>query len=69
MSGSCKSVRWNACVHRLDLRLHPHPKEFQGMESEPVLTPREISPLLEAQRRIEQVMLHQAGQWAQYTTN
>ena len=29
-SGSFESVRWNACVHRLDLGLHSHPKEFWG---------------------------------------
>ena len=41
-------VRWNACVQRLDLGLYSHPKEFfGGMESEPMLTPREISPLPE----------------------
>ena len=28
MSGSFESVRWNACVHRLDLGLYSHPKEF-----------------------------------------
>ena len=41
MSGSLESMRWNACVHRLDLGLYSHPKEFWGMESEPMLTPRE----------------------------
>ena len=30
MSGSFESMRWNACVHRLDLGLYPHPKEFGG---------------------------------------
>ena len=30
MSGSFESVQWNACVHRLDLGLHSHPKEFWG---------------------------------------
>ena len=29
-SGSFESVRWNACVHRLDLSLYSHPKEFWG---------------------------------------
>ena len=24
------SLRWNACVHRLDLSLYFHPKEFRG---------------------------------------
>ena len=28
MSGSFEAVRWNACVHRLDLALYSHPKEF-----------------------------------------
>ena len=30
MSGSFESVQWNACVHRLDLGLYSHPKEFWG---------------------------------------
>ena len=29
-SGSFESVRWNACVLRLDLGLYSHPKEFWG---------------------------------------
>ena len=28
--GSFESVRWNTCVHRLDLGLCSHPKEFWG---------------------------------------
>ena len=27
MLGSFESLRWNTCVHRLDLGLHSHPKE------------------------------------------
>ena len=47
-SGSLECVRWNACVHRLDLGLYSHPKEFLGgVEFEPMLTPREKSPLPE----------------------
>ena len=30
MSGSFESVQWNASVHRLDLGLYSHPKEFGG---------------------------------------
>ena len=30
MSGSLESLRWNACVHRLDLSLHSHLKESIG---------------------------------------
>ena len=29
-SGSFESVQWNACMHRLDLSLYSHPKEFWG---------------------------------------
>ena len=29
-SRSFESVRWNACLHRLDLGLYSHPKEFWG---------------------------------------
>ena len=47
-SGYLESVGWNACVHRLDLGLYSHRKEFLGgMEFEPMLTPREKSPLPE----------------------
>ena len=30
MSGSFASMLWNACVHRLDLSLYSHLKEFLG---------------------------------------
>ena len=30
MSGSFESMQRNACVHRLDLGLYSHPKEFVG---------------------------------------
>ena len=30
MSGSLKSLRCEDCVHRLDLGLNSHPKEFLG---------------------------------------
>ena len=68
-SGSSESVRWNACVHRLDLGLYSHPKEFWGNGSEPMLSSREKSPLPEAQRRFEPTTLHDAGQRAQHTTD
>ena len=35
MSGSFESVRWNACVHRLDLSLYSHRKEFWGNSQNP----------------------------------
>ena len=41
MSRSLEFVRWNACVHSLDLSLYSHPKEFLGNGSEPIVTPRE----------------------------
>ena len=43
-------------------------KGFRRMEAEPMLTPREKSPPLEAQRRIGPTQNH-AGQCAQHTTN
>ena len=30
MSGSSESVRWSACVRRLDLGIYSHPTEFGG---------------------------------------
>ena len=49
-------------VHRLDLGLYSHPKEFWGMEKEPMLTAREKSPLPEVQRRINLMTLHHTRQ-------
>ena len=69
MSFRILSMWWNACLHRLDVGLYFHLKEFTGMESEPMLTPRKKSPLLEAQRRVKPATLHLAGQRAQHTTN
>ena len=43
MSGSLESVRWNACMRKLEFGLHSRLKEILGgMESEPLLTPRDI---------------------------
>ena len=67
---------WNACVHRLDIGLCSHPKEFGGggggggMEPEPMLTQRKHHLYWKtSQRRIKPMTLHQAGQQAQHTTN
>ena len=46
-----------------------HPKVFWGMESEPMLTPRGKSALLEAQRRVEHMTSHHTGEQGQHTTN
>ena len=46
MSGSFESVRWNACVHRLDLGLY---------------TPREKSPLPEKKFFSEEDRTHDAA--------
>ena len=43
MPGSYESLQWNACVHRLDLGLNSHPKEFKGMKSEAMLSQRQKS--------------------------
>ena len=36
LSGSFDSVRWNACVHKLNVSVFSHPKELSGVESESV---------------------------------
>ena len=59
MSGSFESRQWTACVHRLDRSLYSHPKEFLVNG---VRTP-------DAQRRIEPITLHHAGQLAQHITD
>ena len=72
-------------MHRLDLGLYSHPKEFffffffflgggggeggGGMEPETMLSPRGKSPLPEAQRRFEPAKLYYTGQRAQHTTD
>ena len=68
MSGSFKSMQWSAHVHRLDFILS---SERVLGESQLMLTPREKSPYRKncPQRRIRLTTLHQAGQWAQHTTN
>ena len=61
-------MQWNACVHRLDLGLYFHPKEFWGNGVKTHVKsplPEKKSP----QRRIEATTLHQAGQRAQHTPN
>ena len=62
---------WTACVHRLDLGLYYHPKEFVGNAVRIHVNFKEKIPSTgknSHQRRIEPTMLHQAGQRAQYTT-
>ena len=78
MPGSSECLRWNVCVHRLDLGLYSHPKEFWGNgvrtqvnskgKSLPPPPPSLTGRIL-PQRRIEPTTLHQAGQQAQHTTN
>ena len=61
----------HVCTTRPQLTNTLIQKTFQGMESEPMLTPRQrsILPKYSPQRRMEPTMLHQAGQRAQHTTN
>ena len=47
MSRSLESVRWNACVHKLDLDLYTHPKEFWGNGVRTRVNSKEKSPLPE----------------------
>ena len=69
MSGSFESMRWNACVHRLDLGLYSDPKKFgeNGVRNH-VNSKRKIP---EAQRRFKPgtVTLHHAGQRDQHTAD
>ena len=44
MSASFVSVRWNACVHRLNLDLYSHPKEFCGNGVRTYVNSRETIP-------------------------
>ena len=72
ISGSFECVRWNACVHRLDLGLYSNPKEaFLSGGGGGVGGQKSQNPcqLPETQRRIEPATLHRAGQRAQYTTD
>ena len=60
------------CVHRLDLGLSSHPKEFLGNGVRTIVNPKRKIPSTgkkSPQRRIEPTTLHQAGQRAQHTTN
>ena len=71
MSGSFESVRWNACVYRLDLGLYSHPKEFGGMWSHNPYLLQGKNPLYQEnspQRCIEPTTLHNARKRAQHTT-
>ena len=60
MSQSFESTQWNACVHRLDFGLYSYTNEFSEMESEPMLTPREKSSLLDGSKQgcIRDAALH-----------
>ena len=69
ISGSFESIRWNVCVYRLDLGLYSHLTEFWGDGVRTHGNSKGKFPLLEAQRRVEPVMLHHAGQPAQHSTD
>ena len=72
MSGSFQSVLWNACVHRLDIGLYSHLKEFLGNGVRTHVDSKGKNPRCwknSPQGKIIPTMLHQAGQRAQHTTN
>ena len=50
MPGSFESVRWNACVHRLDLGLYSYPKEFWGNGVRSHVKSKGKSPLQEKEK-------------------
>ena len=59
-SGSFKSVRWNACMHRLDLGLYSHPKEFLGEWS---LNPCQLQRKNSLYRKCPQRRIEPATLW------
>ena len=65
MSGSFESMRWNACVHRLNLSLYSHPKQFWGNGVRIHVTSRGKSPLQEKysseEDRTHYTTLHNSG--------
>ena len=72
MSGSFESVRWNACVYKLDLGLHSHPKEFVGNGVRTHVSPKGKIPSIggsEAQRMAEPSTLHHSEKLAQHATD
>ena len=69
MSGSFESVRWNARVQRLDLRLYSHPTEFWGNGVKTHANSKGKKLSARSSRRIESTMLHHTGQQSQHTTN
>ena len=73
MSRSFESVRWDASVHKLDLGLYSHPKEFLGDGVRTHVNSKGKIPSTGGknlpQRRIEPTTLHRAGQRARHTTN
>ena len=53
MSGSFESVRWNACVNRLDIGIYSHPKEFYGNGARTHVNARKKSTLSETFSAVE----------------
>ena len=71
-SGSFQSVRWNARMHRLDLGLYSHPKEFWESGVRTHVNSKGNIPSTgkkKNSRKIEPTTLHHAGQRAQHTAN
>ena len=62
MPGSFESMRWNACVHRLDLGLYSHLKEFLGNGVRNHANSKGKIPSTEAERRVRPMVLHYTGQ-------
>ena len=69
MLGSFESLQWNTWVQRQGLSFYPHPKENKGMESEPMLTPKEKSPLLQDSKPNTHYPLSYSGPLAEYNTH
>ena len=72
-SGSFESVRWNACAHRLTRpRFTLSSERVWGEWSSNPCELQDTNPCYQKsspQRSIEPMTLHQAGQWAEHTTD
>ena len=73
LSGSFESVWWNACIHKLDLGLYSHPKQFWGNGVRTHVNSKGKIPFTKKNlprggSNPQHSTQHQAGQRAQHTT-
>ena len=61
MSGSLESLRWDVCVHRLDLGLYSHPKEFRWNGTRTHVSSKGKNPLYRKKFSSEEDRTHDAA--------